>query len=199
MTRALRGMVVLVVLTAFAAPLMALNVVNTSAPAVNYVFSPTGSVSVTDMTSPVLTNGFLQSRIFQGQPGSPAAGKWVYEYRLDLRNVVGILSIPYVTDVAIPFGTPRSYDYNFDGNATDQVFVISSGGMGTKGLSGATTWGSYIFFTFAGNVYGGGSPGNGESSYFWGVVSDYAPVVKTGYVYHDSGYQTVSVYAPNIP
>ncbi len=69
-----------------AAPAMAaLNVVNTSAPQVNYVFSTDGSVTVTDMASPLLNGGFLQSRIFQGEAGSPAAGKWVYEYRLDLR------------------------------------------------------------------------------------------------------------------
>ena len=43
------------------------------------------------MTSPLLNGGFLQSRIFQGEAGSPAAGKWVYEYRLDLRCAMSAL------------------------------------------------------------------------------------------------------------
>src|SRR6266498_5135978 len=79
----------------------ALNVVNTSAPQVNYVFSTDGTVTVTDMSSPIFGGGFLQSRIFQGEPGSPAAGKWVYEYRLDLRNASDPLNQPFATSVAL--------------------------------------------------------------------------------------------------
>jgi len=196
---AIRLFSLIVVLAALASPAMALNVVNTSAPAVNYVFSPTGSISPTDMTSPVMTNGFLQSRVFQGQAGSPAAGKWVYEYRLDLRNVVGVTYIPYATSVTVPFySSVLQYDYNFDSVATDQVFVVTSGGLGTIGLSSATlsffTWDAT--FTFSSPVGGGSYPGNGQSSYFFGLVSPYGPRAQYGTVQTDSGPVTVTVYAP---
>lgn len=194
----LRHLFVLAAAAFIVAPAMALTVVTTSAPAVNYVFSPTGIIYPTDMSTPILNGGFIQSRVFQGQAGSPAAGKWVYEYRVDLRNAVGILSVPYVTDVAVPFGTVRSYDYNFDGNANDQVFVITSGGLGTIGLQSSTQWWGFAFFKFTSPVWAGGSPGTGQSSYFWGLVSDHPPAVKTGYVYTDGPTLSVNVFAPNL-
>ncbi|MGZ5432334.1 MAG: hypothetical protein ACXW5U_19155 [Thermoanaerobaculia bacterium] len=67
-----------------------------------------------------------------------------------------------------------SYDYNFDFVATDQVFVVTAGGIGSF-------------------------PGDGESSYFFGLVSSYPPVTKTGWVYTDAGWVTVNVYAPQVP
>src|SRR5688572_21489960 len=55
----------------------ALNVVNVGARQLNCLFSPTCSVTVSDITAPYLGAGFLQSRVFQGQPGTVGAGKWV--------------------------------------------------------------------------------------------------------------------------
>jgi len=196
---AIRLFSLIVVLAALASPAMALNVVNTSAPAYNYIFSTTGSITPTDMSSPVLIDGFLQSRVFQGQAGSPAAGKWCYEYRLDLRNVVGITYIPYATSVTVPFNSSIwQYDYNFDSVFTDQVLVVSSGGSGTIGLSSATIpiFTSNVKFTFSSPVSGGSYPGNGQSSYFFGLVSPYGPRAQYGTVQTDSGPVTVTVYAP---
>ena len=34
-------------------------------------------------------------------------------------------------------GLVLSYDYNFDNAATDQVFVVTAGGLGTIGLQSA--------------------------------------------------------------
>jgi hypothetical protein len=181
-----------------AVPAMALNVVNASAPQVNYVFSTDGTVTVTDMTSAVYSGGFLQSRIFQGEPGSPAAGKWVYEYRLDLTCAQTALSVPNVTAVGMSTGPVRSYDYDFNGFATDQVYVITSGGMGWIGLSSASGLYGYNQFHFSSPVYpsGGGGCG-GDSTYFWGYTSDYAPHVVTATIYTSTGNLSASVYAPN--
>ena len=51
-----------------------------------------GGTSALALGSQFFNGGFVQSRVFQGQAGSPAAGKWVYEYRVSLTNSVGILN-----------------------------------------------------------------------------------------------------------
>jgi len=184
--------------SAMAVPAMALNVVNTSAPLVNYVFSTDGTVTVTDMSSPVYSGGFLQSRIFQGEPGSPAAGKWVYEYRLDLRCAQTLTSTPFATSVALSTGPVLSYDYNFDSVSTDQVYVVTSGGLGTVGLSSAgSAWG-YTQFNFSGPVWASGGGGcMGNSSYFWGYTSNYPPQVVTATIATNTGNVMVNAYAPH--
>jgi hypothetical protein len=196
----LRLSLLVVFLAALAVPASALTVVNVSAPQINYMFSTTGVVYVTDLGASLLNGGTFQSRIYQGQPGSPTAGKYVYEYRMNLRNAVGVVNIPYVTWVWLPFGPIKSYNYNGDWwGFTEQVFVTTVGGIGTIGLNSASTWGDYAFFEFASPVDCGGSPGTGESSYFWGLVSDYPPHVVTATVQTNSGTINVNAYAPTYP
>lgn len=190
---------VFAVLAALATPAMAISIVDTSAPAVNYVFSPTGIVYPTDMGSPLLNGGNMQSRYFKGQPGSPAAGKWVYEYRLDLTNSVGILSVRYASGMNFDFGPVLAYDYNFDSVASDNLYNITSGGLGTIRVSSAGQLFGRLYVTFASDVYGGAHAGEGQSTYFWGLVSDYPPRVVTATVNIDSGTTTVNVYAPSHP
>ena len=176
--------------TMAAVPAMALNVVTTSAPQVNYVFSTDGTVTVTDMSSPIFGGGFLQSRIFQGEPGSPAAGKWVYEYRLDLRNAQSITDVPYATSVGLSTGPVLSYDYNFNNVATDQVFVVTAGGLGTIGLQSANYAFGYTTFKFSTAVWAG------DTSYFWGYVSSAPPQVVTATVATSHGNVQLNAYAP---
>ena len=159
---------------AFAPALFAqpLKVVTVNAPAVNYVFNPSGVVSVVDLSAPIWTSGFLQSRYYQAAAGAPAAGKYVYEYRIDLRNVVGITAIPYITSLTVPFGGNVKLDFNGD-KMLDDVFVVTSGGLGNIGLQSAVRSGSNITFTFNPNVAGGSAPGKGDSTFFFGVVSNF--------------------------
>jgi hypothetical protein len=189
----------LFIFTLAAVPAMAYNLVNSSWTEV-CVFSTTCSVTVTDHTSPVLGSGFLQSRIYQGQPGSTGAGKYVYEYRVDLRQVAGVTYPPYVDYVAIyNAGSLLQFDYNFDSNATDQVYVITSGGMGTKGLASSFLLSGWSYFYINPPVYAGSYPGGGESSYFFGFASNYPPVLRNISVHTDTGWVTVTGYAPNVP
>jgi hypothetical protein len=153
-----------------------LNRVDVNAPRINCVFNTTCRVTVTDLATPYLGNGLLQSRTFQAAPGSPAAGKWVYQYRIDIRNVAGTTAIPLVTTLSMPVAAPIvSMDYNGDGNATDQVFIITSGGLGSVGPSTAWLHGDTLHFTFSPPVAGGSAPGAGQSSYFFGFVTESAP------------------------
>ncbi len=197
-----RSVSFLVLAAALAAPAMALNVVNASAPQYNCIFTTATpcTITVTDYVASFMGGSAkLQSRIFQGQAGSTAAGKWCYEYRIDLTQVVGITYVPWATELAIyNFGPVRQYDYNFDGNATDDVFNVSSGGTGTKPVTSAFVSGGFPYWALN-TVYGGSYPGGGESSYFFGVVSDYPPTLRTVWVDTDSGWVSMTGYAPQYP
>lgn len=149
-----------------------MRVVNVQAPNVNFVFNPSGTIVVQDLSAKIWTSGFLQSRNFQGAAGAPAKGLWVYEYRVDLRNEVGILAIPSIFSVTVDIGPNVPLDFNGD-KKLDDVFVITMGGMGTIGLASAVRTGNDVKLTFASPVDGGGSPGTGESSFFFGIVSKY--------------------------
>ena len=68
-----------------------LKVVAVAAPAINCVFNPSCTVTVTDSSSPLPVGngaGFLQSRTYRGVAGAPGAGYWAVLYRVDLRNAV---------------------------------------------------------------------------------------------------------------
>jgi hypothetical protein len=149
-----------------------LSVVEVQAPNVNFVFNPTGKVTVQDLASPIWTGGFLQSRNFQGVAGAPAAGLYAYEYRIDLRNVVGITVIQQIFSMTIDIGPTVKLDFNGD-QKPDDVFVVTKGGLGNVKLKSAVRSGNQITFTFDGSVGGGSAPGKGDSSYFFGVVSKY--------------------------
>lgn len=161
-------------LTAAAVEAVPLKVVNVSAPKINCVFSPSCTTTVTDTSETFkMSNGgtgLLQSRTFKGSPGSMAAGLSVYEYRLDLRNAVGTKAISCIDSIELHFGPANDLDYDGD-KKPDQVFVVTSGGMGTVGINSAVLTASQIKFTFTTPICEGGSAGKGQSSFFWGLVS----------------------------
>jgi hypothetical protein len=186
-------------------PAFGYTIVNTSAPQINCVFTTASpcSITVTDKVSVLPNGGKVQSRVFQAQPGSTAYPNWVYEYRLNMTDVAGVGYPPSISGMSISnWGPVLSYDYNFDASATDQVFQITSGGIGTKGLASAYVFWGVSFFNLSSPVYAGSYPGGGESSYFFGLVSPYAPTTKNATVQIDDisgGSAVVAVYAPNVP
>ena len=204
MSRSIRRILFSLITLALAAPVFAYDVVNTSW-TVQCLFSPSCSVTVTDYVSEFAIsggsgNGRLQSRIFQGQAGSTAAGKWIYEYRINLTPVAGITYTPYVDQLAIhSWGAVLTYDYNFNGIVTDDVFNITSGGVGTKPVTSAFLAAPWTYFVLNNPVYAGSYPGGGESSYFFGLLSNQAPVLRTMWVHTDSGWVAVTGYAPPLP
>jgi len=168
-----------------------LKVVNVSAPAINCVFNPTCTVTVNDTSDNVMLSaggtGFLQSRTYRGAAGSPAAGLFAYEYRLDLRNAVGALNIACINWMTISFG-PVVGSLNYGGDAKpDQVFVVTGGGIGTIGIASAIQTGSNIRFNFTSPICEGGAPGKGDSSFFWGLVSKQPPKFVTATLHETGG------------
>jgi hypothetical protein len=181
--------------TAQAVPL---TIVQTSAPPINCVFDSSCTVVVNDTTAPIALpgsgTGFFQSRTFRGLPGSQAAGRYAYLYRVDLRQAAGTLSLGCVSSVTVNFGAVvGTLDFNGDGTRTDQVFVITGGGIGSIGLASADQIGNNITFNFSSPVCAGSSPGRGQSSFFWGLVSTSPPRFVTASINH-----TLSATALNV-
>lgn len=181
----------LVCLTPVAVKAASLKIVNVGAPAINCVFSASCTVPVSDIKDDVPLSaggtGFFQSRTFKGVNGSPAAGLFAYEYRLDLRNAVGITALSCVDWVTVNFGPVVStLDFTAD-KKPDQVFVVTTGGLGTIGLASAVQSGSTIKFKFKTPVCAGSSPGKGDSSFFWGLVSKKPRTNITATIHETSG------------
>jgi hypothetical protein len=204
MSRLMRLVLFSFVTLALAAPVFAYDVVNTPW-TVHCLFSTSCSVTVTDYVSEFAVeggsgNGRLQSRVFQAQPGSTAAGNWVYEYRIDLTPVGGVTWAPYADQLAVnAWGTVLTYDYNGNGIVTDDVFNITSGGLGTRAVTSSFVSSPWTYFVLNNPVYSGSFPGGGESSYFFGLLSTQAPVLRQMWVHTDSGWVSVTGYAPPLP
>lgn len=174
--------------TAFLAPCLAqaapLTVVNVSAPAINCVFNPTCTVTVTDSVGnyPPAT-GYtgvprLQSRTYPGQPGTPGAGLMAYVYRVDFTAAHGASDINCATNLKVDFGPVARLPYGKAGPV--DVFVVTSGGLGTIGVASAVETGSVITFTFSQPVCpAGGANSPAQTSFFFGLASKTAPKPST--------------------
>lgn len=178
----MRGFVAFLLALCAALPAAAVNldVVTVSAPEINCKFNTTCKMTVTDtvanFTLPGTTGkAFLQSRTAaKGQPGTAAAGRYPYEYRLDLTQLVGALALPCVSKLQLNFGPVALVDYDGNGN-TDQVFVTTQGGLGTVKPSSVVQIGNQITFNFSTPVCAGSAPGKGQTSYFFGLASTQPP------------------------
>jgi hypothetical protein len=161
-----------------------LNMVKVKAPDINCFFNTNCVNSPTDTTSPITVagasgSGFLQTRTYQGQPNSPAAGLYAYEYRVNLESLsVTTGKIPTFSSFTINFGQiVDSFDFNKDGQSGDQVFVETEG-VTPGGIvpSEAVYDGSTITFKFnTPRLSGGGLSIKGQSSFFFGLVSKNPP------------------------
>ena len=172
-----------------------LSIVNVNAQAYQSVFSPADFVIVRETVDTFVVSGAagfarLHSRTTRGQAGAPAAGLYRYSYRLNLVDTWQSSQPPCITSMTIKFGSIVStLDYNGDGDSGDQVFVVTSGGLGlgSVGLASAVQTGSYVRFTFEGDGVCAGAPDGpglifGESSFSFGLVSSRSPRFVRAYL-----------------
>jgi hypothetical protein len=162
--------------TALACPLHAgpLKIVEVNAPAVNCIFNGSCTITVSDSTGalpmPYLTvpgTVWLQSRTFSGQPGTPAAGLTGYMYRLSMTQAAG--SGDCVLGLVVNFGPVATLPY--PPGAPAQVYVITTGGLGSIGLKSAQQDGDVITFEFAQPVCVPPAPTVTATTFFFGLAS----------------------------
>lgn len=155
---------------------VSLNIVEVSAPAINCVFDADCTIEVTDFADHFVLPGtvgkaFLQSRRFPpGEPTTVAEGLYAYVYRIDLRDLTGQTALPCLHTFQIDFGPIVRLDYDGNG-APDDIFVITTGGLGTMAPLFADQVGDTVTFGFNPPVCVGSSPGSGQSTFFFGLTA----------------------------
>ena len=165
-TRGLFSAVFLIALSA-AAHAASLTLDSASAPAINCDFNTNCTVTVTDhvsdipMPNQITGKARLQSRTDTGAPGSPAAGKTGYQYRVDMTEAVALGEFACVTDLEVDFGPVSKLQYNASG-PLDDVFVVTRGDLGKIGLMSATETNNIITFGFSPAGLCGRRPGQGR-------------------------------------
>jgi hypothetical protein len=154
-----------------------LSVVDVSAPAINCVFNASPIPNVPPPACQVVVNDSigvfappgdtglarLQSRTYPGAAPAPAAGDMAYVYRVDLTEVKGVTAANCVTKLALKFGPVVKLHYGPNGDS--DIFVVTTGGLGSVGIGSADQVGGTITFTFASPVC------PGATSYFFGLAS----------------------------
>ena len=203
-----------------------LKTVNVSSSAIYCIFDPSCTVTTTgSSTTPIPLSaggtGFLQSRTFAGKPGTPASGLYGYEYRIDLEKAVEtmvdveevgkIKYIPCLRSIVLEFGpVVDTLDYNGDGEAGDLAYVVTSGGPGRIGLGSVERYHNMLTFNFDSPICVGGPNRQGDSTYFFGLVSAQPPRSITASIKETGGMAAASpklkknlkynvqVYAPQI-
>jgi len=176
-----------------------INVAFVSSPAINCLFDPSCTVTVTDSVGyispypgfPTNTPFFLQSRTYVGKPGSPAAGLYAYEYRIDL-TAAGSFSTTYGTncvfELSLDFGP--DVPMNFDGSGTlADGYIVTEGGAGTVMPIAVIRNGSRLVFDFSTplgtNDVIRAFMCPGESTFFMGFVSTQPPRAINAEINHD--------------
>lgn len=186
-----------------AAPGCTLHIATVSAPDINCRFDHDCTITVDDSLGPIpvpatTIEGRLQSRTQPpGEPGTPGQGLYAYEYRVDLTPVAGMTAQICVNRLSLDFGPIERLDYDLDGTL-DDVYVVTAGGLGSVAPSSAKQDGDRVTFTFNPGVCPGNAPGNGETSYFFGLASQHPnhPVTATvGFT--DGTSAPVAARAPN--
>jgi hypothetical protein len=155
-----------------------LSVVEVNAPAVNCVFQPSCVITVSDTVGrialPYLTSpgsAFLQSRIFPTAPDTPAAGLTGYVYRISLTEASG--SGECISGLVLNFGPVVKLPY-LPAQQAD-VFVITTGGLGTIGIKSAQKSGDVIDFAFSKPLCVGTAPDIKNTTFFFGLASSAVP------------------------
>ena len=181
-----------------------LGIVDVNAPAVNYIFDNDGIITVTDTSDDIELigmqgTGFLQSRTLPvGEAGTPAEGLYGYEYRIDLTEVAGILNIVCISSFNIVFGPVVSLD--FDGNGSnEEVYVVTTGGLGNISPTSVDVAGDTLTFNFSPGICAGNAPGNGDCSFFFGLVSAYPANFVTSEIHAGGTDYQLEARAPNHP
>ena len=157
-------------------------VVEVNAPAVNCVFQPSCTITVSDSIGQIplpflATPGtaWLQSRTFTAAPGTPAAGQTGYIYRVSLTEASG--NAECLGGLVLNFGPVTKLPYK-PGVMAD-VFVITTGGLGTISLSRALKTGNVIEFTFTKPLCLSGPPNIANTTFFFGLAAAATPSAAT--------------------
>jgi hypothetical protein len=154
-----------------------LKIVEVGAPAINCVFQTDCNIPVSDTTGnielPFITPGtaWLQSRTFTGEAGAPGVGTTGYEYRVSMTQASGPGCI---LGLNLNFGPSKQLPYL--NNQLADVYVVTTGGLGTIGIQTAVRTGDVIEFTFKAPMCADGPPDIKKTTFFFGLAATAVPM-----------------------
>jgi hypothetical protein len=163
---------------------------------VNCLFAPSCKVTVTDTLGIYPPKpGYsghprLQSRTFAGKAGTAGAGLTAYLYRVDFSAASAVADQNCAIDLKVDIGPISKLPYN-NGPPAD-VFVVTTGGIGTIGLASANETGNVVTFTFAASPL---PVCPKQSSFFFGLAAKGKPRPVTAQSDLNFGGGTVNVAA----
>jgi hypothetical protein len=179
------GWMAVTMLASFGAQAQPLKIVEVNAPKVNCVFQTDCNIPVSDSTGiiamPFLASpktAWLQSRTYSGEAGAPGAGTIGYEYRISLTQASGAGCL---MGFNLNFGPHKPLPYANNTNA--DVFVITTGGLGTIGLKSAERTGDVIQFTLASPICEDGPADIKKTTFFFGLAATNAPMHINSTIY----------------
>jgi hypothetical protein len=153
-----------------------LTFVSISMQELNWMFDASCGPGTTDSVALIPLAGVngraaVHTRTIPGGDLSRGAGKVAFLYRVNLTAALGGRC---VNALKLPFGTIEKMPYTERGPYAD-LFVVTSGSLGSIGLSGAERSGNNVVVTFSKPICAGARPGEGESSLFFGLSAAEAP------------------------
>ena len=177
--RTLSGVLAACVMLPFAAHAQVLNVVEVGAPAINCVFQTDCNIPVTDTTGNILLptvpagTAWLQSRTFAGEAGAPGVGTTGYEYRISMTQASGVSDC--IASFTLNFGPHKPLPYK--NNALADVYVVTTGGLGSIKLAKAERFGDIIEFTLSKSLCVDGPADVKNTTFFIGLAATAAPML----------------------
>jgi hypothetical protein len=196
--RSIRCAAIAVLALACDARAQLLKVVEVNAPKINCVFQTDCNIPVTDtigkINLPILATpgtAWVQSRTFAGEPGAPGAGTTGYEYRLSMTEASGAGCI---LGFNLNFGPHKPLPYAT--NELADVYVVTSGGLGTIGLKSAERSGDAILFTLASPLCADGPPDVKKTTFFFGLAATATPMHVNGSVYGFGEFFSIDARVP---
>jgi hypothetical protein len=174
----LSGVLAAIAFLPCAAQAQVLKVVEVGAPAINCVFQTDCNIPVSDTTGNIpissltLGTAWLQSRTFAGEAGAPGVGTTGYEYRISMTQAAGTSDC--VISFTLNFGPHKPLPYKNNQNA--DVYVVTTGGLGTISLTKAERFGDVIEFTLSKALCVNGPANIANTTFFIGLAATAAPM-----------------------
>jgi hypothetical protein len=118
----------------------------------------------------------------------PGAGTTVYMYRVDLTGAAAATDQMCVSALTIDFGPIVPLPYSGPSKPNADVFVVTSGGLGSVGIQSASRSRPAITFQFSSSSFP--APGEthppvctGQTSFFFGLASTKPPIATTAQIH----------------
>jgi hypothetical protein len=175
-----------------------LQLLNVNDPGIYCHFSPDCQVAPVEKSSSFTPTNLaatcvLESRSFAGTSMN-TTGTYGYEYRVILNNA-GERGAGFITvnSLALNFDVPLNFP--FGGHASNQVWVVATGGPGNIAPGSAVSSGTNVVFKFNPPIVLATQTNQSTGTYFFGMVSTSSPRITTAVI---SGSAQTSTDAPPV-